>query len=180
MKDSIIVKRYADAFMAYVKEGVGQETAYKDLRTLREIMHNHPQFQEILHSPDINHAEKFAFLDEILEGFCDELKHFLKLLLDKGRIEKLADINEYIRVNYSHGKEVEALLKTTFPLELGVVQKIKDRLENKFNKKFKLYIALDDTLLGGIQVSFGNTIIDGTVKRRLIDLKEKLLNLRVS
>lgn len=180
MKDSIIVKRYADAFMAYAKEGAGQERVYKDLKNLRTIMRDNERFQEILYSPDINHAEKYAFLDKILQGFSEELRHFLKLLLEKGRIEKIPDIAEYIRVAYSHGKVVEALVKTTFPLEIEVMDKIKNRLEKKFNKRFKLYTDLDDSLLGGIQVIFENTIIDGTLRRRLCDLKEELLKLRVS
>jgi F-type H+-transporting ATPase subunit delta len=181
MKDSIIVKRYADAFMAYAKEGVGQKAAYEDLKKLREIMRNNPQFQEVMQSPDINYAEKCVFIDKLLkEDFSPELIHFLRLLLEKDRIEKILDIAEYIRVTYSHGKEVEALVKTTFPLEIEVMERIKKRLEKKFNRKFKLYTDLDDSLLGGIQVIFESTIIDGTVRRRLCDLKEELSNLRVS
>lgn len=180
MKDSIIVKRYADAFMAYAKEGTGQISAYEDLKRLREIMRNNPQFQEVLQSPDINYAEKCVFIDNLLKDFSPELIHFLKLLLEKDRIEKILDICEYVRVAYSHGKVVEALVKTTFPLEIEVMDKIKKRLEKKFNKIFKLYTDLDDSLLGGVQVSFENTIIDGTLRRRLCDLKEELLKSRVS
>lgn len=180
MKDSIIVKRYADAFMAYAKEGIGQEKAYREFKNLRKIIRDNGKFLEILYSPDITYAEKCVFLDRILEGFSEELKSFLKLLLKKGRIEKILEIGEYIRLTYSRDRVVDVLLKTTFPLEIEIMNKIKSRLESKFNKKFKLYTDLDDNLLGGIQVIFGNTIIDATLRRRLLDLKEELLNIRVS
>jgi F0F1-type ATP synthase delta subunit len=53
-------------------------------------------------------------------------------------------------------------------------------LENKLHKKFKFYIDVDADLLGGVQVIMGDdTIIDGSVKKRLSDLKEKLRGVRV-
>jgi len=57
--------------------------------------------------------------------------------------------------------------------------KIKKGLESKLNKKLKLVVGLDPGLLGGVQVTIGNTVIDGSVRRRLDDLKEKLETVRV-
>ena len=64
-------------------------------------------------------------------------------------------------------------------MDLELIREIKNNLEDKFKKKFKLYINLDGSLLGGIQVVIGNTVLDGSVRRRLDDLKEKLKALRV-
>jgi F-type H+-transporting ATPase subunit delta len=99
---------------------------------------------------------------------------FLELLLEKRRINKIADIAEYLQLNYAHKGQARALLKTSFPLDLEVIQQIKDKLEEKFRKKFRLYIDLDAELLGGVQVVIGNKVIDGSVRKRLEDLREKL------
>jgi F-type H+-transporting ATPase subunit delta len=82
-------------------------------------------------------------------------------------------------VAYAHLGETEAVLKTSFPLDLDLIKEIKEKLEKKFNRNFRFYIDLDGSMLGGVQVIIGNTIIDGTVVRRLSDLREKLLTVRV-
>jgi len=176
MIDKIVAKRYADAFLGFAKAGCGMERALLDLRNLKNtVISDNPEFLEVLESPEIGLTEKNDFIDRVLnDEFCEETKDFLKLLVEKVRIDKLIDIIEFIRVVYSHGGEEEALLKTSFPLDLKLIKQIEEKLEKKFNKKLKFYIDLDGSLLGGVQVIIGNTVIDGTIRRRLDDLREKL------
>ena len=180
MKDPLAVKRYGDAFWSYAQETMGPENCFRNLKNLRAIIRDNPEFLQILESPEITFSEKSDFIEKVLnEDFCDEIRQFLKLLLEKERIDKLYDILEYLRVTYGHEGETEALLKTAYPLDLELIKALKDRLESKFHKKFKLYIDLDGSLLGGVQVFIGNTIIDGSVRGRLANLREKLKRVRV-
>jgi F0F1-type ATP synthase, delta subunit (mitochondrial oligomycin sensitivity protein) len=50
-------------------------------------------------------------------------------------------------------------------VDLPLIGKVKKALEKKLNGKVKLYIDLDSSLLGGIQLIIGNKIIDGSVKK---------------
>ena len=182
IKDKIVVKRYANAFMSFAKDTIGLEKAIREFHDLKaNVIRENPQFMEILRSEGITHAEKRDFIDRVLsDDFSRELKQFLKFLLDKHRIDKLIDIIEYVRIEYSHGQEIEALLKTSFPLEVELIKEIEVKLEARFHKKFKFYIDLDGSLLGGVQVVMGNnTILDGSVRKRLDELKEKMMEVRV-
>jgi F0F1-type ATP synthase delta subunit len=40
-------------------------------------------------------------------------------------------------------------------------------------------LVLDDRLMGGVQIMIGNILIDGSVRRRLQEIREKLLTVRV-
>jgi F-type H+-transporting ATPase subunit delta len=180
MKDEIVVKRYADAFMGFAKETVGLERALRDLKNLKHIINNNPEFLEFLKSASVAYSQRFGFIDKILEeDFSEELRHFLKLLLEKGRIGMFLDISEYIRINYTHIGKTEVVLKTSFPLDLELIQAIEEKLEDKFKKKFKFYLDLDGRLLGGVQIKIGNTLLDGSLRRRLEDLKDKLMAARI-
>jgi F-type H+-transporting ATPase subunit delta len=86
----------------------------------------------------------------------------------------LFDILDYIIINYAHGEETPAVLKSAYPLDLEDVQRVKENLEKKFKRKVRLYLDLDGELLGGLQITMGNTVIDGSLKRRLEDLREKI------
>ena len=181
IRNKIIAKRYSEAFIGYAKGTIGMEKALEDLKNLRNtVIHDNPEFLELLRSYEVSFSEKCEFLDKVLkEDFTQETKQFLKLLLEKGRIDNLLDIAEYLRITYSHGEEEEALLKTSFPLDLELIKEIKEKMENMFNKKLKFYIELDARLLGGIQVIIGNKIIDGSVRKRLDEIKEKLSTVEV-
>jgi len=180
MIDKIVTERYAEAFVGFAKETIGLEIALKDLRNLKNIViHDNPEFLEFLSNLDISYTEKCEFIDKVLNDFSPEFRQFLKLLIEKERINKIEDIVQYIREKYSQGGKVPALLKTAFPLDLELIKIIKDKLESKLKKKFKLYIDLDGNLLGGVQVIIGNTVIDGSVRKRLDELKEKLMLARV-
>ena len=180
MTDRVVVKRYAEAFMDFAAGSIGLKKALQDLKNLKFLIEQNAGFMNILRSLDVSYSEKCDFIDRTLdENFSRETGQFLKLLLEKQRIDKLVDIADYIRVAYAHLGETEAVLKTSFPLDLDLIEEIKKRLEEKFKRKFRFYIDLDGTMLGGVQVIIGNTIIDGTVRKRLSDLKEKLSGVKV-
>lgn len=180
MTDRLVIKRYAEAFMDFSKETIGLKRALEDFKNLKLLIRRNKEFLTLLESLDVSSAEKRDFIDKALDGnFSREFTQFLKLLLDKRRVDKIVDIADYVRVAYSHLGKTEAILRTSFPLGLDLVGKIRERLEKKFNRRLKLYIDLDGSLLGGVQVVIGNTVFDGSVRRRLDELKEKLLAVRV-
>ena len=180
MKEKIIAKIYAEAFVSYVKESrINLEKVVVELNELKTILSQNPDFYEFLENAKISYTEKYNTIDKVFESFSSQTKDFLKLLLDKERIKSIVAICDYIKINYSHEGIRDALLKTSYPLDLVLIRKIKEKLEIKFKKRLDLHVELDRTLLGGIQVTVGNTIIDGSIKKGLDDLKEKLMTVRV-
>ena len=180
MKEKIIAKRYAEAFLGYAGNSIGIEKAAEELKALEELFSTNPDFREFLENLNVIYREKCEVIDAVLKDFSEETRVFIKLLLERGRIKNFAAIADYARINYSKGEAVEALLKTARPLDPNLTQAIKDKIEQKFNRKIILRTEIDAGLLAGVQVTLGNTVIDGTVRRRLDELKEKLTALKVN
>ena len=180
MTDEVVIKRYADAFLGYAKNTIGFDKGIDELQGVKRIVRDNPDFRIFLESLDIADHEKHAVTDRILgEDFSAQMKSFIKLLLKKKRINILVDIAEYARINYAHGVEIDAVLKVSYPLDTAIMERIKNALEKRLNKKLHLYVELDSTILGGVRAHVGNIIIDGSVQKRLEDMKEKLLALKV-
>ena len=175
MKNKIIEKRYAEAFLGFAKNTFGQDRAVEELKQLKIILFENPLLREFLDNTEIIYAEKCAVMDDAFKAFSEETREFLKLLLEKGRIKNILGICDYVRINYSSGEALEALLKTSYPLDLDVIQNIKDSVEGNLKRKLDLHIELDPDLLGGAQIKVGNTLMDGSVKKRLEELREKLM-----
>lgn len=181
MKTKIITKRYAEAYVESNLKLQGLEKISGEFKALKRCLYDSPDIMSFFSNPEITYSEKVAFIDKVFGiDFSVEFCDFLKYLITKKRIDMLPEIAEYIRVNFSHGEALEAVLKTTLPLEVKDVEDIKKKLEKKFERKINLYIDLDPSLLGGIKVVIKNTIIiDGSVRKRLEDLRSKLEMVRV-
>ena len=180
IKDSAAVSRYAEAFFNFAQENCGLDKALKDLAIVKNIIRDNPGFKKLMHNPQISYAQKCSFIDEVIsDSFSDEIRDFLKLLLDKKRFDIFPAVAEYLRAKYSHHGQVDVLLRTAFPLDLDVIKRIQTALKKKFTQDLKFYIDLDGSLLGGVQVVIGNTIIDGSVKKHLEGLREQLITARM-
>ncbi len=179
MKNDAIVKRYTDAYIAFAKETIGTDKALEELQKAKWVIRDNEDFRTFLQTLDITNSEKEEVIDKVFKGFSEEFVHFLKYLLRKKRITRFLDIAEYARLTYSHGMRVEAVLKTSYLLDTGLIARIRAAIEKKIGKRLRLFIELDPSLMGGIYVKIGNIIIDGSVRRKLEDLKERLTTLKV-
>lgn len=180
IKDKAVVSRYAEAFLSFARPNCGVEKALEDLVIVKNIIRDNPGFNDLMDHPEISYVEKCAIIDAVIkDGPTEDVRNFLKLLLEKKRFNIFLEVAEYLREKYSHQGQVDVLLKTAFPLELDLIKKIEDVLKKKFKQDLRFYIDLDGDLLGGVQVVIGNTIIDGSVKKRLDELREKLTTVRM-
>lgn len=180
MREKILAARYADAYVSFAQRAKGIQEIADEMKRLKTLIRENPLFGDFLRSREVTYAEKCSFIDETLRrDFSEELTHFLKLLLRKNRLFALSAIANYVRVKYAQGDTINALLMSSYPLDTEAIEAIKARLEKKLHKKLKLYLGIDGDLLGGVQVIIGNTVIEGSVRRRLGELKERLLSLKV-
>lgn len=179
--DEVLAKRYGDAFIKYARETISLEKAVDDCRNMKLILGENPELIQLLKAPEVSMTDKLRVIDKLPgDYFTQEFKNLVKLLLKKGRINKLSDILEYIRVNYSFGEKKQVLLRTSYPVDLDLIPRITNKLKEKFGRDIKLYIGLDGDLLGGIKAVMGYTVIDASVRKRLDDLRKDLKEIRMT
>ena len=180
MRDRVIVQRYAQAFIDFAEPKIGLVHCVKEMKSLKWLLREEKDLAEFIGSPNIPRVDKARVLDTVLKGnYSTEIITFINYLVKKQRVSLLPAIADQVRLKFAHIESVDVVLKTTFPLELDLVTRIKARLEEKLRKKANLYLELDPDLLGGVQVIIGNTVMDGSVRNRLVNLKKKLLQTQV-
>jgi F-type H+-transporting ATPase subunit delta len=181
MRNKIIASRYAEGFIDYARPRIGLQRCVDEIKAFKWLLRENPQLGLFLKTPEVSHEEKYGVLDRVLSAtYSEELITFVKYLIGKGRFDKFTLIAEHIHLYYAHGESVEAVLRTTFPLELDLVEKIKSKLAARLEKNVNLYLELDPDLLGGVQVVIGNTIMDGSVRYKLDGLKKQLMKIQVT
>jgi len=176
----IVARMYAEGFLEYASQTIGFNRGLSELLAVKGIFRDNPDLKSFLENPAMMSREKSELIEKVFaSGFSQEIRDFLKLLLKNGRIGSFTDIAEYARIKYSHGKEVDAVISASYPLDTDILESLKSVLENKLHKKLHLYSDLDSDLLGGVKVTVDNIVLDGSVKKRLEDMREKLMAARV-
>lgn len=171
-------RRYALALYE-VAEGKGKIEEYlKDLREICELIDNNKDFYEVIKHPQIGTKQKKKTFINIFKGSIDEeLLSFLLILIEKDRILFLREkLNEMEKIDLERKNTLKGLVKTTVALSEDELNSLISKLESKYNKKIILKQIIDPSILGGIYVRVNNEVIDGTVKLRLENLKQLMLN----
>jgi F-type H+-transporting ATPase subunit delta len=174
---SNISKRYARAFFEIAAEEKKLEQFYNELKQFSSIITQDKNLHQFLANPVFEQAIK----KEVVEKIISKLQlsamtvNFLKLLVDKKRIEILSDIESCYRQLMDEAlKKVRVHLKTAFPLSPELQDFISSSLEKTTGKQVEITIEKDPTLLGGVVIGVGDTLYDGSIKNQLNNMRNLL------
>jgi F-type H+-transporting ATPase subunit delta len=174
---SNISKRYARAFFEIAAEAKQLEKYYDELKRFSSIISEDKNLRGFLANPVFEQAAK----KEVVEKIIGNLRlsamtiNFLKLLVDKKRIEVLPDIEACYRQLMDEAlKKVRVNLKTAFPLSREMQDYLRTSLEKFTGKQVEMTMEKDPTLLGGIVIGVGDTLYDGSIKTQLNNMRNLL------
>lgn len=171
-----ISNEYAKALFMLSAEDGAQDEVYDALCTVRTVFSKNPDYPLLLCCPSISVSERLSALDMALGGRINEaVVSFLKLLTEKSRIGLFYDCVKDFERLYNASRGVMPV-KVTSAVELtdSEKEKIKNALEKKHGLAIELSCYVDKDILGGIIIEAEDTVIDGSLKGRLSDIKEAI------
>ena len=113
-------------------------------------------------------------LKEMFKNSDETIENIIFYILDKKRMENIRNITaEYLKIYYEKNQIVD--VEATFAVEPSEAQKTKliANLEKKTGKKVKLAIKVDKSILGGGIIRIGDTVIDGSIRKELENIKKR-------
>ena len=168
-------REYASALFELALEG-GSDTLLKvweDLQAVREVFAKTPEFSDFLLSPAIPVNERKELVEKTFGEFHEYVSSFILLLTEKGHVRDLDEtvntFNEFFKESTNRSEAV-----VTSAAELSEEQKIrlKTTLEKKSGKRVDITYRTDKKLIGGMIVQMDGTVMDGSIRKRLKDIKE--------
>lgn len=175
---SLIARRYAASLIELADDKILYEQFYQELKLAADTIHQNETLDAFVHNYHIDPRKKKKAINSIFKGSIrQELINFINILIDKGRIEYLDSIIEQFRILADQKMNIlNVTVVSALPINDLQLQKIKGKCKAKYNaSEVKIHLQEDKSLLGGIKVIIGDTVLDGTVKSRLEELKESLL-----
>ncbi len=146
-----------------------QIASHEGVRDLGRNPHIKPsQIEDMIHQiapfPRSSAAEKEA------------AARFLHLLATRHRIEALPGIAEQFEVLRSAYEGVaDAEILTAFPLDAPALKNLLVALEHRFGRPLKPHVRVEPALIGGVCVTVGDEVFDTSVRAKLAQLHDHLV-----
>lgn len=178
MRESRVARRYARALFNSALRAQVIEAVDEALQQVLSILQAQPPLQQILLNPLIPRERKGQIVQQTLGRQTHPLvASLLNVLVDKRRETLLADVvREFERLRDEHLGIVRAQATVAYPLDSEQEHALRHSLERRTGKTVVLDVETDPSLIGGVMVRIGDTVIDGSVRGQLRRLKQYLLN----
>jgi F-type H+-transporting ATPase subunit delta len=103
------------------------------------------------------------------------MRSFIKLLIEKQRVQHLPEITEYYhRLIDEHSNVARAKVTAATKLDEKAIQEIAQALEQRTGKQIVVEFKEDPALIGGVVAQIGDLVLDGSVRRQLLNFKESI------
>ena len=142
------------------------------------LISNNKDFNNLIKDPTINQDILINVVKKISETFKIEIlfKNFLSFLIAKRRFFYLEKIlNRFNEICSEKRGELKAEIKSAKELNQEEISKITDELSSNFKSKIKLNYSHDQSLIGGLVVQVGSTMIDTSIKNKLQQIENRMI-----
>ncbi len=172
---SAVARVYAEALFEAAREVDATAKVCDELRRFVAAYREQHALRDVLLDPRVETAGKHRVVEALLAKASPLLRNMVRLMLDKGRIASLPDVEaEYER----KAAEVERLLDVTVTtaVELAPAQEraISKRVEQATGRSVRLSKRVDGELGGGLVLHIGDVVVDGSLRARARQLQERI------
>ena len=148
----------------------------EELFRLRELLKANPELLQFLKDPNVKAEGKRKALSDLFQGRVHPLVlSTLITLSDQDRAGRVLHvIEEFSAAAAAARQSVTGEITTAIALDEATVQRVAAELTKVTGKNVKLLQRVDAGILGGAIITVGEQIIDGSLRRKLDQIKDKL------
>lgn len=170
----VLNTRYAEALLrlAFRKGQVQEYSEY--LETMCEVFEKDALLLKMFNNPRIAFVIKEEIIDSLttIDDYSSYFANFLKILVQHGRMSMLPGIlREFIVLARSYYDVLTITIETPVELTDEQIEQVKLKCAQRFNvNKVREIVIKNESLIGGMKIIAGNTVIDNSLKKQLDDI----------
>ncbi len=171
-------ERYSLALFELSSEANSLEIIEQQAFSIINLISSNKDFNNFIKDPTGQQENLISTINKISENFKIDnlLKDFLIFLIRKRRFFYLDKIlKSFIEICSKKRGEIKAEIKSAKELKSEEVEKITENLTKNFSSKIKLNYKQDKSLIGGLIVKIGSTMIDTSIKNKLKQIKNRMI-----
>ncbi|XGA80063.1 F0F1 ATP synthase subunit delta [Halomonas sp. CH40] len=170
-----VARPYAKAAFEYARDHSALDAWSEALSFLGQVVMNE-DVRYFLSSPKLENEQKVSLLVGMLPNKPDEtFERFLTNLARQHRLVALKAIAEqFEKLRAEHEQRIDVTVTSAFKLDSKQETKLTNALKKRLNREISITTQVDKSLIGGVILRAGDTVIDGSVRGRLNRLSEAL------
>ncbi len=146
--------------------------------SILNLIEQSEDFSNLIKDPTISQEDLLKVINTISENnkFESLFKNFLSFLIQKRRFFFIEHIlKSFIEICSRKRGELKAELKSAKELSNEEIAKITEELTKNFSSKIKLNYKHDESLIGGLVVQVGSTMVDTSIKNKLQQIENRMI-----
>ena len=172
-----IAARYATALFDLASEAKGLKALEGDVDALDAALKASADLRDLISSPIYSRDEQGNAIAAIAakSGLSALFANTLALMAAKRRLFVLPQLVADLRARIAAAKgEVTAEVTAATALTAKQAAKLAATLKARVGKDVKVNVAVDESLIGGLVVKLGSTMIDTSIKSKLAALQNAM------
>ena len=143
-----------------------------------KLLEQSQDFSNLIKDPTTSQDDLLKVVNTISENykFDQLLRNFLSFLIQKRRfffVERI--LKSFIEICSEKRGELKAELKSAKELSNEEITQITEELTKNFSSKIKLNYKHDESLIGGLVVQVGSTMVDTSIKSKLQQIENRMI-----
>lgn len=170
------VDAYARAVLGIVSAEGFLAEAEDELFRFARVFEGNDELRMGLSDPALPVERRQAVVEELLGGKALIVsKAVASFLVGIGRAHDLpAIIDRFVALATESRQREVAEVRSAVPLDESQKQRLAEALSRATGKQVEVKVVIDEKVLGGVVARIGDTVIDGTVRHRIEQLKEHI------
>ena len=172
-----IIKKYSQAlYKVAVKEDDINQISNR-LHNIKSILKSVPELNQLLITRRVQMEDKMIMLKKILGDIISDIEmDLMVLLMENGHMMLFGEVIK--RFDYLLDKNSQVIkirITSSAILSDDEVQRISSIIENNIQKEVEVEMETDESIIGGIKLRVGNTLIDGSIYSHLQKMRDTLI-----
>lgn len=170
-----LARPYAKAVYEYAESAGALDKWSESLQLLSSVV-SEESVEQLLSSPEFTTQQQAATVNDICGDSLDEKgRNLVALLAEYRRLPLLPFIYTQFRdLKAAREKAVDVELFSASPLDDEQRQKFSQALSTRLARNVNISVSIDQSLIGGVLIRAGDTVIDGSLRGRLSKLAQAL------
>lgn len=171
-----VINGYAEALFNVVRAEGELELVEDELYRFGKVLESNHELKQALADRSIDRGQRAKVLEDLLaDKVSPHTLGLLTFIVAQGRARQMPQILQQLSERAAEARNsVVAEVRSATPLDGRQRAALQTALSKATGKKVEVKVIVDPSLIGGVVAKIGETIIDGSVKRRLEQLKDKV------
>lgn len=170
------IARYANGIFELARAEDELERVETELFTVAQALDGSAQLRSTLTDPQMPLDKKQAIIDDLLGSRASSLTvGLVQLMVSQGRASDLSAVAQAVVETAAASRDKAfAEVRSAVPLDDTTVERLAAGLSKATGKAVEIKVIVDPSVIGGISARVGDTVIDGSLARRVDSLRQAI------